>query len=99
MQTDPVRNTCSTRSVLTDPRYLSPATDAVYESFAKSNGLVPESVTLFDGTKAHWIGSSKAEYVVVYFHGELCESGGNERTVIPNQHQEEDLSCRRAHII
>ncbi|KAJ5805879.1 alpha/beta-hydrolase [Penicillium pulvis] len=35
----------------------------------KSRRLIPETVTLNDGSKAHWIGSSKSDIIILFFHG------------------------------
>lgn len=50
-------------------QYLTPPTDNAYEVICKKRGRVPNSLILEDGTRAHWIGSSKAEKLIVNFHG------------------------------
>ena len=43
--------------------------DEMYPAYAKKQGFKPESITLSDGTKAHWVGNKDAEKVVIWFHG------------------------------
>ncbi|KAH6698993.1 Alpha/Beta hydrolase protein [Leptodontidium sp. MPI-SDFR-AT-0119] len=49
--------------------YVSPPTDDAYELVCKRRGQTPKSEILSDGTRAHWIGSSGAEKIVLNFHG------------------------------
>ncbi|KAL4892005.1 alpha/beta-hydrolase [Aspergillus ambiguus] len=48
---------------------LSPSTDDGYRKFCTCIGLTPDTVTLEDGTRGHWIGDRSADKVVLYFHG------------------------------
>ena len=50
-------------------RALSPSTDDGYRRFCSAVGLTPDTVTLDDGTRGHWIGDRSAEKVLVFFHG------------------------------
>jgi hypothetical protein len=49
--------------------YLSAPTDDTYLAACKKRGFTPNSEILEDGTRAHWVGSSKAEKLVLNFHG------------------------------
>jgi hypothetical protein len=51
--------------------YFSAPTDDAYGIACKKRGVQPQSEILEDGTKAHWLGSSKAEKLILNFHGEL----------------------------
>ena len=51
------------------PRYLDPPTNVVYETFAKSKGFTPQTVTLDHGALGHWIGNKDAKNVLLYYHG------------------------------
>lgn len=48
---------------------ITPTVEESYTALAKQKGFAPESVTCADGTKAFWIGSTKAEKVVIWYHG------------------------------
>ncbi|KAJ5552629.1 hypothetical protein N7494_002007 [Penicillium frequentans] len=48
---------------------VAPSTSYTYRRFMKSRRLIPETVTLNDGSKAHWIGSSKSDIIILFFHG------------------------------
>jgi len=50
-------------------RYMNGTTTPIYLKWAQDNNITPESVTLASGTQAHWIGSSTAQKVILYFHG------------------------------
>ena len=50
--------------------YLAAPTDDAYEVACKKRGFMPNSEVLEDGTRAHWIGSNKAEKLVLNFHGQ-----------------------------
>jgi hypothetical protein len=52
-------------------RGTAPDSEGAYASAAKTKGFSPETVTLDDGTKAHWIGKPTAETVLLYLHGML----------------------------
>ncbi|KAH7393612.1 Alpha/Beta hydrolase protein [Cadophora sp. MPI-SDFR-AT-0126] len=54
---------------LMDILFVSPPTDDAYELVCKRRGQIPKSEILSDGTRAHWIGDSSAEKVVLDFHG------------------------------
>lgn len=49
--------------------YLAAPTDDAYLVACKKRGFTPNSEILEDGTRAHWIGSSKAEKLILNFHG------------------------------
>jgi hypothetical protein len=49
--------------------YLAPPTDDAYLTWCKNKGVTPNSEVLEDGTRAHWIGSSKASKLILNFHG------------------------------
>jgi hypothetical protein len=56
----------------TTPRqqhYISSSTDDAYLAVCKKRGVRPNSEILEDGTRAHWIGNSNAEELVINFHG------------------------------
>jgi hypothetical protein len=50
-------------------RYMNGTTTPVYNKWCQDNGIVPESITLASGTQAHWLGSSTAKQVILWFHG------------------------------
>ncbi|KAJ6110006.1 alpha/beta-hydrolase [Penicillium sp. IBT 16267x] len=50
-------------------RNMLPSTLNTYRRFTKSRQLTPETVTLNDGNKAHWIGSSESDIIILFFHG------------------------------
>jgi hypothetical protein len=54
--------------------YISAPTDDAYAIACKKRGVPPHSEVLEDGTKAHWVGSSKAEKLILNFHGMLLKS-------------------------
>jgi hypothetical protein len=54
--------------------YLFPPTDDSYVTACKKRNFTPNSVVLQDGTRAHWVGSSKAAKVIINFHG-MCFVG------------------------
>ncbi|OCK80495.1 alpha/beta hydrolase fold domain-containing protein [Lepidopterella palustris CBS 459.81] len=54
---------------LAQERIMAPLTTATYLAFAKKNGFAPDSITLADGTQAHWIGNRNAEKTIMYCHG------------------------------
>lgn len=56
---------------LTGNSYLFPPTDDSYVTACKKRNFTPNSVVLQDGTRAHWVGSSKAAKVIINFHG-MC---------------------------
>ena len=64
-------------------RYLSLPTDDAYGIACKNRRFKPDSETLEDGTQAHWIGSRKAEKLVLNFHGQselpLCQTSAATR--------------------
>ncbi|KAJ5239867.1 alpha/beta-hydrolase [Penicillium chermesinum] len=47
----------------------SPTTGECYQKFVTSQGLNAKTVTLPDGTKAHWLGDPTAEKILLFFHG------------------------------
>ena len=50
-------------------RYVNLPISNQYHAFAESKEFKPEETTLQDGSKAYWLGSSKAQKVLVWFHG------------------------------
>ena len=52
-------------------RWISPATDVLYEKYARSMRLIPETVDLGNGAKGHWIGDKTAQNVLIWYHGEF----------------------------
>ncbi|KAH7321944.1 prolyl oligopeptidase-like protein [Rhexocercosporidium sp. MPI-PUGE-AT-0058] len=57
------------RTTTRQQHFVSPPTDDAYELVCKRRGQTPKSEILTDGTRAHWIGSSGAENIVLNFHG------------------------------
>ncbi|XMA12700.1 hypothetical protein WAI453_005491 [Rhynchosporium graminicola] len=57
------------RTTTRQQHYISPPTDDAYEHVCKRRGQTPKSETLHDGTRAHWVGDSNAEKIVLNFHG------------------------------
>jgi hypothetical protein len=51
---------------------MAPNSEEAYASAAKAKGFPVNTITLEDGTKAHWIGTPTAKKVILYFHG-VCE--------------------------
>lgn len=51
-----------------DSYFMAPTDDA-YEIACKKRGAKPSSEILEDGTRAHWIGDSNAEKLIINFHG------------------------------
>jgi hypothetical protein len=49
--------------------YVVPSTDESYLAACKKRKFTPNSEVLQDGTRAHWVGSSKAEKLILNFHG------------------------------
>ncbi|KAI9867757.1 MAG: hypothetical protein M1830_005755, partial [Pleopsidium flavum] len=56
------------RTSIAQSQYINPSTTETYEAFAKQKGFPPESITLEDGTKAHWLGKKTADKVIINFH-------------------------------
>lgn len=50
-------------------RKLNPPTDEVYLALARAKHFEPASTPLPLGAKAHWIGSERADKILVFFHG------------------------------
>lgn len=48
---------------------MTPPVDSTYPAYAKEKGFEPEIVTMPSGMKGYWIGDSKSEDVVIWFHG------------------------------
>lgn len=63
-------------------RYLIPPTDDAYLVVCKKRKFTPNSEILEDGTRAHWIGSSKAEKLIVNFHGTYPSSVDSAREML-----------------
>jgi len=57
------------RTTVRQQHYFSAPTDDAYAIACKKRGVQPHSEILEDGTKAHWVGSSKAEKLILNFHG------------------------------
>ncbi len=49
--------------------YLMEPTDDAYAIACKKRGVKPNSEILEDGTRAHWIGDSTAQKIIINFHG------------------------------
>lgn len=54
---------------LTQEKWINATTENNYLEFAKAEKFQPDTLVLPSGCKAHWIGNSKAEKIIVYFHG------------------------------
>ncbi|POR35140.1 Lipase/thioesterase family protein [Tolypocladium paradoxum] len=50
-------------------QWISPATDVLYERYARSARVKPETVDLGHGAKGHWIGDKHAQNVLIWYHG------------------------------
>ncbi len=50
-------------------RYAFPSTAKVYAAYCKSKKIEPVSVSMPNGTQAHWVGSKNARNVLIYYHG------------------------------
>jgi acetyl esterase/lipase len=50
-------------------RAANPLTTPAYLDFAKANNFTPDTLTLDDGTQAHWFGSRHAKKTILYYHG------------------------------
>ncbi|KAG0648401.1 hypothetical protein D0Z07_5470 [Hyphodiscus hymeniophilus] len=61
--------TLTRRTSVRQQRYITAPTDVAYLVACKNRGVTPNSEMLEDGTTAHWIGSSKAEKLVLNFPG------------------------------
>lgn len=61
--------TFSRVTTLKQQHYTSVPTDVAYEVFCKRCQVEPQSETLDDGTKAHWIGHKDSTQIIVNFHG------------------------------
>ncbi|KAE8331415.1 alpha/beta-hydrolase [Aspergillus sergii] len=48
---------------------ITPSTEEVYCKFVASQGLEAQTITLSDGSRAHWLGNPSAEKVLLFFHG------------------------------
>lgn len=54
-------------------RWISPATDVLYEQYARSARVKPETVDLGYGAKGHWIGDKDAQNVLIWYHGKYFD--------------------------
>lgn len=54
---------------LSQEMYLCPSTESQYLDLAKKKGFQPDTFELPSGGKAHWLGDSNAQKVLIYFHG------------------------------
>lgn len=61
--------TLVTRTTTRQQHYLNPPTDDSYLAVCKKRNVKPHSEILEDGTRAHWIGNSNAEKLIINFHG------------------------------
>jgi len=61
--------TFTRRTSVRQQHYLAETTDDGYIAACKKRGYTPNSEILEDGTRAHWIGDSKAEKLILNFHG------------------------------
>ncbi|KAK4084680.1 hypothetical protein Purlil1_10265 [Purpureocillium lilacinum] len=51
-------------------QWISPPTDKMYEQYARSARVTPQTVDLgCHGAKGHWIGNKNAKHVLVWYHG------------------------------
>ncbi|TWU71017.1 hypothetical protein ED733_002674 [Metarhizium rileyi] len=50
-------------------QFVSPLTNVVYEHYARSASVRPDTVALDAGAYGHWVGSRDAENVLIWYHG------------------------------
>jgi len=61
--------TLTRKASVRQQHYLAEPTDDAYLKACKTWNFTPNSEVLEDGTRAHWIGDSKAEKLILNFHG------------------------------
>ncbi|OAA37419.1 lipase/thioesterase family protein [Metarhizium rileyi] len=49
-------------------QFVSPLTNVVYEHYARSASIRPDTVALDAGAYGHWVGSRDAENVLIWYH-------------------------------
>lgn len=50
-------------------QWALPTTDEVYEQYARTAGIKPQTVDLGNGAKGHWVGDKNAKNVLIWYHG------------------------------
>ncbi|KAK2590978.1 hypothetical protein QQS21_011337 [Conoideocrella luteorostrata] len=50
-------------------QWALPTTDQVYEQYARSARLKPQTIELGNGAKGHWVGDKNAKNVLIWYHG------------------------------
>ncbi|KAK8142159.1 hypothetical protein G3M48_009260 [Beauveria asiatica] len=48
---------------------VSPNTDIIYNQYARSRNLQPDTVALAHGAQGHWVGNKNATNVFIWYHG------------------------------
>jgi hypothetical protein len=56
-------------STVPQEKWMLPATDKAYLTWARGKSLQPDTAVLASGLKIHWIGKSSAQKIFLYFHG------------------------------
>lgn len=69
---------------------MNAPTDDAYIAACKKRKQQPNSLILEDGTRAHWIGNSSAEKLLINFHGELPAVPTRQNDGMTDTYQEED---------
>lgn len=41
----------------------------IYNRYARSAKIVPDTVELAHGAKGHWVGNKNAQNVIIWYHG------------------------------
>lgn len=54
---------------VTQEKWINSTTEKNYLDLAKAERFQPDTLVLPSGCKAHWIGNSKGEKIIIYFHG------------------------------
>jgi hypothetical protein len=57
--------------MLNRKRWISPTTDVMYEQYARSARVTPQTLDLGHGAKGHWIGNKDAQNVLIWYHGRI----------------------------
>lgn len=66
------------RYSLAQLQWALPNTDEVYEQYARTRRIKPETVDLGKGAKGHWVGDKNAKNVLIWYHGKpTCLLGPN----------------------
>lgn len=55
--------------MLTRVRLISPPTEVIYNRYARSARIAPDTVELPHGAKGHWVGNKDAKNVIIWYHG------------------------------